>query len=187
MDDSPGLTRRLREWRDGNEQAGQELFEVAYGELHRLAAVHFRKEAPGQTLQPTALVNELYLKLFAGAPVDWQNRAHFFAVASQQLRRLLIDHARARQAEKREGRRVRISITEIGDVAAPGEQDLLELDEALTRLEKLDVRLARVVQLRFFGGLTERETAEVVGVSLATLKRDWEFARAWLGKELRGS
>src|SRR5947209_2313627 len=107
MDDSAALTRRLREWRDGNEQAGQELFRAAYGELHRLAAMHFGKEAPGQTLQPTALVNELYLKLFAGAPVDWQNRAHFFAVASQQLRRLLIDHARARQADKREGDRVR--------------------------------------------------------------------------------
>jgi RNA polymerase sigma factor (TIGR02999 family) len=111
MDDSADFTWRLRQWRDGDGQAGQELFRVAYDELHRLAALHFRKEPPGQTLQPTALVNELYMKLFAGASVDWQNRAHFFAVASQQIRRLLIDHARARQSQKREGDRVRISIT----------------------------------------------------------------------------
>ncbi len=188
MDDSGALTRRLEKWRSGDAEAGRELFRAAYDELHRLAALHFRKEGPGHTLQPTALVNELYLKLFSGAAVEWQNRAHFFAVASQQIRRLLIDHARGRQAHKREGDRVRISFTEAGDPAAPEDQDLLELDEALGRLEQLDARLARVVELRFFTGLTERETAEVLGVSPATVKRDWEFARAWLGKELgRGS
>jgi len=184
MADAEALTRRLRDWRGGDEAAGRELFQVAYDELHRLAAAHFRKERPGHTLQPTVLVNELYLKLFAGAPVDWQNRAHFFAVASQQIRRLLIDHARARQAEKRDGARVRISVTEAGDPAAPGEQDLLELDEALGRLERLDPRLASVVELRFFGGLSEKEAAEVLSISVATLKRDWEFARTWLAKEL---
>jgi RNA polymerase sigma factor (TIGR02999 family) len=184
MEDSAGFTGRLRQWRDGDRQAGQELFRISYDELHRLAALHFRKEAPGQTLQPTALVNELYMKLFAGAAVDWQDRAHFFAVASQQIRRLLIDHARARQSQKREGDRVRISLTEVGEVAAPRDQDLLELDEALARLEALDSRLARVVELRFFAGLTEKETAEVVSVSVATVKRDWDFARAWLAKEL---
>src|SRR5215471_11362647 len=127
MIDSATLTIRLREWRGGDETAGQELFRAVYNELHRLAEIHFRKEAPGQTMQPTALVNELYLKLFAGSPVDWQNRAHFFAVASQQIRRLLIDHARGRLAQKRDGDRVRVSLTEVGEVAAPRDEDVLEL------------------------------------------------------------
>jgi len=180
------LIARLRQWRDGDESAGRELFRLAYDELHRLAEMHFRKESPGQTLQPTALVNELYLKLFAGTAVNWQNRAHFFAVASQQIRRLLIDHARARLAQKRDGDRVRVSLTEVGELAAPRDEDVLELDEALGRLTQLDPRLARVVELRFFAGLTEKETAEVVGISVATVKRDWEFARAWLAAEMGG-
>ena len=178
--DSGTFTRLLVEWRNGNQQAADQLFAAAYQELRRLAAWHFQRERPDHTLQPTALVNELYLKLFAGEPVEWQNRAHFFAVAAQQLRRLLIDHARARVAEKRGAGDVQLSLDEASGLAAPRQEDLIELDQALHCLEELDARCARVVELRFFAGLTEREAAEVLGISVATLKRDWDFARAWL-------
>jgi len=178
------LTHWLLEWRNGNQDAAKELFTAAYSELRRLAAWHLQRERPGHTLQPTALVNELYLKLFAGEPVNWQNRAHFFALAAQQLRRLLIDYARGRLAEKREGGYVRLSLTEANGLASPLEEDLIALDQALCRLEELDPRSARVIEMRFFGGLTEKESAEVLGISVATLKRDWEFARAWLVRQL---
>jgi RNA polymerase sigma factor (TIGR02999 family) len=132
-------------------------------------------------------VNELYVKLFGAEPVAWQNRAHFFAVAARQIRRLLIDYARAHNARKREGGSTRLSLTEAGDLAAtPQAHDLIEIDEALTRLQTLDARAASVVELRFFGGLTETESAEALGISLATLKRDWDFARAWLSTQLTG-
>jgi RNA polymerase sigma factor (TIGR02999 family) len=176
------LTLLLQEWRDGNQDAANQLFAAAYEELHRIANWHFDKEPRGHTLQPTALVHELYLKLFAGAAVDWQNRAHFFAVAAQQLRRLLVDHARARRAAKREGNCVQVSLTEA--LGVPREEDLMELDLALGRLEALDAGLARLVEMRFFGGLTEKEAAEVMQVSVSTVKRDWEFAKSWLAKEL---
>ena len=185
--DSSTLTRLLVEWRKGNSQAADQLFAAACQELRRLAAWHFERERPDHTLQPTALVNELYLKLFAGEPVEWQNRAHFFAVAGQQMRRILIDHARARQAEKRGGGDVRLSLTDAGDLVAPRDEQLVELDAALRQLEELDPRSARVVELRFFAGLTEKEAAEVLGISLATLKRDWDFARAWLINQLRSN
>jgi RNA polymerase sigma factor (TIGR02999 family) len=185
MEPGADLTQMLSAWRNGDQDAGQQLFEATYQELRRLAAWHLRQERPGHTLQPTALVNELYLHLFPGEPVDWQSRAHFFAVAAQQMRRLLIDHARARYADKRGGRRIRLSITEIEGLGAPAPEDLLALDQALGRLESLDPRAARVVELRFFGGLTEAETSEALGVSVATMKRDWTFARAWLINELR--
>lgn len=184
MRPAASVTQMLAEWRNGNQDAGQQLFEATYQELRRLAAWHLRQERPGHTLQPTALVNELYLKLFSTEPVDWRNRAHFFAVAAQQMRRLLIDYARARHADKREGDRSRVSLIEIEGLAAPQDEDLLALDLALSRLETLEPRAARVVELRFFGGLTEKEAAEVLSVSVATLKRDWTFARAWLIKEL---
>ena len=185
--DATTITLWLIEWRNGDRQAGDLLFAAAYEELRRLAAWHLQSERPDHTLQPTALVNELYMKLLAGQAVDWQNRAHFFAVAAQQLRRLLIDHARARLSAKRDGGRVRLTLTEANGLAAPREEDLIELHQALTRLEQLDSRPARVVELRFFGGLTEKEAAEVLGISVATLKRDWDFARAWLSSQLAGS
>jgi RNA polymerase sigma factor (TIGR02999 family) len=185
MPPDPGtLTRLLVEWRNGNQEAAGKLFEAAYQELRRLAAWHLQGERPGHTLQPTALVNELYIKLFTGESVDWQNRAHFFAVAAQQMRRLLIDHARARMAAKRGGGDVRLSLSEIDGLTAAREEDLIELDLALRRLGELDERSASVVELRFFGGLTEKEAAEVLGISVATLKRDWDLARAWLTAEL---
>jgi RNA polymerase sigma factor (TIGR02999 family) len=183
--DPTSLTLLLGQWRNGDQEAGSRLFTAAYQELRRLAAWHLQQERPGHTLQATALVHELYLKLFAGQPVEWQNRAHFFAVAAQQIRRLLIDHARAHLAQKREGGRVRVSLTDAEGLAAPWEEDLAALDEALSRLETLDPRAARVIELRFFAGLTEKEAAEVAGISVATLKRDWDFGRAWLLNELR--
>jgi len=183
-EDATTITGWLVEWRQGSRQAGDRLFAASYQELRRLAAWHLRNERPGHTLQPTALVHELYLRLFQGEPVEWQNRAHFFAVAAQQLRRLLIDHARARLAEKREGSHVRLSLAEVGGLATHREEDLIEMDQALHRLEELDPRSARVVELRFFGGLTEQEAAEAIGISVATLKRDWDFARAWLLSQL---
>jgi RNA polymerase sigma factor (TIGR02999 family) len=183
-EDAPTITGWLVEWRQGSREAGDRLFAASYQELRHLAAWHLRKERPGHTLQPTALVHELYVRLFAGEPVEWQNRAHFFAVAARQLRRLLIEHARARLAEKRGGGHVRLSLSEVGGLAAHREEDLIELDEALNRLEELDPRSARVVELRFFGGLTEQEAAEAIGISVATLKRDWDFARAWLLSQL---
>ena len=182
--DSGTFTRWLVEWRNGSQEAADRLFAAAYQELRRLAAWHLQKERPGHTLQPTALVNELYIKLFAGEPVDWQNRAHFFAVAAQQMRRILIDHARARVAEKRGGGTVPVSLSDAEGHTAPLQEDLIELDQALRRLEELDRRSARVVELRFFGGLTEKEAAEVLEISVATLKRDWDFARAWVISQL---
>ena len=136
-------------------------------------------------MQATALVNELYLKLFGGEPVDWRNRAHFFAVAARQIRRLLIDYARAGLAEKRGGDRVKLSLTEVKGLAAPSQQALLDLDAALLRLETLDPRAARIVELRYFAGATEQETAEAAGVSAATVKHDWDFARTWLISQLK--
>jgi RNA polymerase sigma factor (TIGR02999 family) len=182
--DADEITTLLLEWRQGNQDAGRHLLATAYNHLRRLAANYLRQERPDHTLQPTALVHELYLRLFSSEPVDWQNRAHFFAVAAQQLRRILVDHARSVQAKKRRGHSVKLSLTEANGWAQKQEEDLLEVDEALTRLEHLDPRAAKVVELRFFGGLKETEIAEVLGISLATLHRDWKAARAWLLSQL---
>jgi len=181
----PNPTKALADWRNGDQEAGNRLFEAVYQELRRLAAWHLERERPGHTLQATALVNELYLKLFGGQPVEWQSRAHFFAVAAQQMRRLLVDHARAGMAEKRGGGHARLALTEVKGLAAPSERALLDLDDALKRLEALDPRAARIVELRYFGGATEQETAEAAGVSVATVKRDWNFARTWLISQLK--
>ena len=183
--EDPHLTQALADWRNGDQDAGNRLFAAAYQELRRLAAWRLQRERPGHTLQATALVNELYLKMFGGEPVNWQDRAHFFAVAAQQMRRLLVDYARAGLAEKRGGGRVKLSLTEVQGLAAPNEEALLDLDAALSRLEALDPRAARIVELRYFGGATEQETGAAVGVSVATVKRDWDFARTWLISQLR--
>lgn len=180
------VTTLLENWRQGDKSAADELVATVYQELHRVAARYMRGERPDHTLQPTALVNELFIKLL-DAPVDWQNRAHFFAVAAGQLRRILVNHARDRQAEKRGGKRVKLALTEVNGLAEPREQDLLDLNDALDRLEQVDTRAARVIELRFFAGLTEAEAAEVLGISPATLKRDWAFGRAWLLRHLAAS
>jgi RNA polymerase sigma-70 factor (ECF subfamily) len=174
------VTTLLLDWRHGNREAGNELLARMQPELRRIAASYMRRERAGHTLQPTALVNELYIKLMAGATVEWQNRAHFLAVAAQQLRRILVDHARQRQSEKRGGGLQATTLAEGSAIARPFEENLLDLHAALDGLATLDPRAARVIELRFFGGLTEKEAAEVLEISVATLKRDWEAGRAWL-------
>lgn len=183
--DPQQVTTLLLQWREGDADAGNRLLKTVYSELRRLAAHYMRQERADHTLQATALVHEMYLRLVASGPVNWQNRAHFFAVAAQQLRRILVNHARDRQAGKRGGKQVKLALTDVNGLAEPRNEDLLLIDEALRELEKLDPRSAQVVELRFFGGLTEAEAAEALGVSLATVKRDWEFARAWLIQRLK--
>jgi RNA polymerase sigma factor (TIGR02999 family) len=177
------LTALLVDWRNGNREAGNQLIQVAYDHLHRLASHYLDHERAGHTLDTTALVNELYVKLFSSEPIQWQDRAHFFSVVAQQLRRILVDHARAARAEKRGGNRVKISLTS-ANVPAVVDTNILEIDQALQRLEELDPRAAAAVELRFFGGLTESEIAAALDISLATLHRDWKMARAWLISQL---
>src|SRR3984885_7203893 len=176
----PPVTTLLLDWREGNLAAGKELLARMQPELRRIAAGYMHRERAGHTLQPTALVNELFLKLIGGAAVEWQDRAHFLAVASQQLRRILVDYARERRAEKRGGEWHATTLVEQSAVARPFEENLLDLHHALDELSALDPRAAQVIELRYFGGLTEKESAEVLRISVATLKRDWEAGRAWL-------
>jgi RNA polymerase sigma factor (TIGR02999 family) len=157
---------------------------LVYDELRRRAAAYLRREARDHTLQPTALVHEAYLRLVDQRRAIWQNRAQFFGVASQMMRRILVDRARARRMAKRSGRWARVTLDDAGKVARPVAVDVLDLDAALTRLSAFDPRKSQVAELRFFGGLSLEETGEVLGVSLATVERDWQAARAWLYKEL---
>jgi RNA polymerase sigma factor (TIGR02999 family) len=181
---SPNVTALLGDWSRGNRTALGQLLPLVYAELRRVAARQLRGERPDHTLQPTALVHEAYIRLVDQRQVDWQNRAHFFGVAAQVMRRILVDHARRHGANKR-GQGVRcVSIDEAQDVAAPNEIPVLALDHALDRLAKVDVELTRIVELRAFGGLTIEEAAHVLGVSPSTAKRDWRTAKAWLSREL---
>ncbi len=185
MDDSePGvITRLLGEWRAGDKDAANRLMELVYSELHQIASREMRRENPGHTLQTTALIHEAYLRL-CGASVDWKDRSHFFAVAARQLRRVLVDHARRSNSHKRGGSMTLLALWN-SDAATVGiDHRLLALDEALERLEALDARAARALELRFYGGLSEAETAETLQISLATMKRDWDFARTWLAARL---
>ena len=184
-DKQEAVTTLLLNWRSGDPEAAEKLVAIVYDELRRLAAHYLRDERPDHTLQPTALVNEMFVRLFQSEPVEWQSRAHFFAVAAQQLRRILVNHARDRSAAKRGGKQVRIELSEQAGVSHGREQDLLDLDDALTRLERIDPRSARVIELRFFAGLTESEIAEALGISLSSMKRDWSFGRAWLLSRLQ--
>jgi RNA polymerase sigma-70 factor (ECF subfamily) len=167
-------------------QSLDSLLPLVYQELRRLAAGYLRRERAGYTLQPTALVNEAYLRLLKDDPGRWQNRAHFCAIAAHSMRQILIERARARNAQKRGGPRARVTLDEA--LLAGGERsiDLVALDEALERLTALDPEQARLVELRFFGGLTVEETADAMGISPATVKRHWTVARAWLARELEG-
>ena len=166
----------------GDRKALDRLLPLVYGELRRLAASYLKQERPDHTLQPTALVHEAYLRLTRQRDVVWQNRAHFFGIAAQMMRRILVDHARKRQAAKRDAAAFRI-VTDVDD-AADRAPELLALDAALSSLETLDPQQAKVVELRFFAGLTVEETAEVAGISEATVKRDWRTAKAWLRREI---
>lgn len=187
--DVPGdVTRLLARLRAGDGSPDgrvvDRLFELVYEELKTLARARLRSERPDHTLDATALVHEAYLKLVDQTRVDWRNRAHFFAIAAQAMRRLLIDHARARSTAKRGGDRVLVTFDEGDAPRTSGSDELLELDEALTRLEVLDARQARVVEYRFFVGLKDREIAEVLDVSVPTVRRDWRLARAWLSSRV---
>ena len=174
------VTRLLIRLTDGDDGALGDLLPLVYGELRRLAAGYLRRERAGHTLQPTALVHEAYLRLVDQSQVRWQNRAHFLGVAAQMMRRILVDHARGQQAEKRGGDFQKLSLDENIDVSGERASDLVALDEALERLAELDPQKSRVVELRFFGGLSVEETAEVLGVSAPTVKRQWRMAKAWL-------
>ena len=178
------VTALLGEWSRGNRDALNKLLPHVYAELRRIADRQFRMERANHTLQPTALVNEVYLRLVDQRDVDWENRAHFFGVAAQIMRRILVDHARRHRASKRGDGLQCVSIDEARDVAAANELPVLALDHALDRLEKLDAELARIVELRAFGGLTIDEAAHVLSVSPSTAKRDWRTAKAWLNREL---
>lgn len=175
----------LADLRAGKPAAAPRLVAAIYPELHRIADHYLRSERAGHTLQPTALVHETWARLFGGHRDDWQNRAHFFAAVATEMRRILVDYARARNADKRQGQRVAVSLSGLVEPASP-DADVVLIDDALRRFEAVDARAARVVELRFFTGLTEREAAEALGISVATLKRDWEYARAWLFDALRG-
>lgn len=178
------ITRRLQEWSAGDEQALEELVPMILGELKRRAGAYLRQERIGHTLQPTALVNEVYLRLVDQKSASWKDRSHFFAVAAQLMRRILVDHARSHRAEKRGGKVEQIQIDEAFDVGESQDVDLVALDDALTDLAKLDARQSKIVELRFFGGLTIDETAETLRMSSATVTREWRNARAWLIRQL---
>jgi RNA polymerase sigma factor (TIGR02999 family) len=182
------ITAWLGDWRRGDEDAGGRLLGVVHSELRQIAARFLRNERHDHTLEPNALVNELWIRLVGGDPVDYQNRAHFFAIAAQTMRRILIDHARARIAAKRGGDHQQVSLSAVdGWNPMAQNEDILALDNALSKLERADVRAARVVELRFFSGLQEHEIAEVLGVSIITVKRDWKVARAWLIARLQSN
>jgi RNA polymerase sigma factor (TIGR02999 family) len=186
--DTARITELLLAVSDGRQDALNQLVPLVYDDLRRVAAAQMRREAPGHSLQPTALVHEVYVRLVDQRHVKWRNRAHFFGVAASLMRRILIDHARARLADKRGGRLERVTL--IRDEAAPDRSrgvDVLALHESLKRMAAFNPRQERIVELRYFGGLTIEEAAEVVGISEATLVREWTIAKAWLRADLSGA
>jgi len=178
------VTVLLRQFSDGNQEVLAELIPLVYDELRRLAAYHLRQERSNHTLQATALVHEAYLHLVDQRQVDWKNRSHFFGVAAHLMRRILLMHARKLHAAKRGGSAQKISLDEAAVFTSEQSAELMALEELLTRLGQLDAQQARIVELRFFGGLSVEETAELMNISPATVKRDWAMAKAWLGREL---
>ena len=187
MPEDPGrITNLLAELRQGRVSARDELVTLVYPELRRIAGRYIRQERHDHTLRTTGLVNEMYVRLFGEADSDWRNRAHFFAAVAREMRHILVDYARARNAKKRPDQRLRISLSKVAASAdADSQDDVVALDQALSRLDAIDPRAGRVVELRYFAGLSEPEAAEAMGVSLSTLKRDWNFAKAWLLDQLR--
>ena len=185
MNQTHKITQMLREWSDGNREALEELMPLVYDELHRQAARYMRRERQDHTLQTTALIHETYLKLIDQRDVNWESRTHFFAIAANLMRRVLVDHARARHREKRGGDAVTLPLEEAMLVVSDEKSiDLIALDEALNRLAKIDTQQVRVVELRYFSGLSLEETAEALKVSRTTVANDWSLAKAWLHREL---
>jgi len=185
-DQSPnGITQMLIELTDGNQEVVNQILPHIYDELKRLASSYLRRERPDHTLQPTALVHEAYMKLIDQKRVQWQNRAHFFGIAAQVMRRILMDHARKHQADKRGGDAEKLPIEEVILVVSHEKSaELIALDDALKELAKMDEQKARIVELRYFGGLSIEETAEVMGVSVPTINRQWRVAKAWLYSQI---
>ncbi len=177
------VTRLLQNWRDGDAEAVDQLMPLVYNELRRLAHYQLQRDRSDHTLDTTALVHEAYLNL-VGQQAEWQSRAHFFAIASRVMRRILIWYARKRNAAKRGGNRLNLSLDQVVVLSDDHLEELLSLDQALTRLQAMDARLCRIVEYRYFGGLTVEETARVMNLSPATIKRDWKTAKAWLRREL---
>jgi RNA polymerase sigma factor (TIGR02999 family) len=184
---SPNVTGLLKAWSEGSPQALAELMPLVYGELHKVARAYMRRQQPGKTLQATALANEAYLKLVGAQGVGWKDRAHFFAVAAQMMRRILVDATRARCAAKRQAGGLRVTFSDQLKVPGGEDENLLALDDALSALAKHDARKARVVELRYFGGLSVEETAAVLKISEQSILRDWKLAKSWLARELSRS
>ena len=184
MDQKSEVTQLLQQWGEGRQEALDRLLPEIYAELRKLASSYLRRERRDHTLQPTALVHEAFLKLVDQRAVRWQNRAHFFGIAAQAMRRILVDHARAHAADKRGAGAEKVSLDDSDFAGVMPNIDILALDEALTRLATFDLQQSRVVELRFFGGLTMEETAEVLHISPATVGREWTMAKAWLFAEL---
>ena len=180
------VTQLLQSWSEGNQEALDKLVPLVHAELHRLARHYMSNERPGHTLQTTELVNEAYVRLIDWKNVRWQNRAHFFGVAAQIMRRILVDFARSRASAKKGGGTQYVSLSEAMTISPERGEDLIALDDALQSLSELDSRKSRIVELRFFGGLSVEETAEVLKISARTVMRDWGLAQAWLYRELSG-
>jgi len=179
------ITKLLREWGDGSHEALEQLMPLVYDELHRQAARFLRRERPNHTLQTTGLIHETYIKLVEQRNANWESRTHFFAIAAQAMRRILIDHARARHQEKRGGANENLPLDAAAFVVGDDKKiDLIALDEALNKLFRRDAQQARVVELKFFGGLSLEEISEALKISRSTVARDWEAARAWLWREM---
>jgi RNA polymerase sigma-70 factor, ECF subfamily len=181
---SQNITRLLLDWRNGDQSALDRLMPLVYEELRRMANHYMRNERRGHTLQTSALVHEAYLRLVDHENIEWQNRAHFFGVAAQAMRRILVDHARTRNYQKRGGGAQQVSLDEAMTLAGDRAAELIALDDALRELAKMDERKSRVVELRYFGGLSLEETAEALSVSIPTVTRDWNTAKAWLMREI---
>jgi len=183
--DSTEINFLLDQYRNGQTEGFEKLMALVYDDLRKLAAWQLQSERPDHTLQPTALVHEVYLKLAARNPVEWQNKAHFFALAAQVMRHILVDYARTQRREKRGGVQTKIALEDALNLSSPSEPELIALDEALNALSEKDQRKSLIVELRYFGGLSIEETAEALGVSTTTIRREWTMAKAWLRREMR--
>ena len=184
MNESGNITQLLKDYQSGSKDALDQMFPLVYGELRRLAASRLRGERGEHTLQPTALVHEAYLRLVEQHSADWQNRAHFFGLAAEMMRRILVNHAVKNNAEKRFGNQTRLALDEIVDFTQGQDVNLISLDEALTTLAEFDPKQAKIVELKFFAGLTNEEIAEVLSISDSTVKREWRIAKAWLHDQM---